>query len=255
VSLHKLGRTGLLFEESYKILQFLKEKNDWAYVKEKLYEEGNVSSLNRAYEIIIEIKHRFQTKEKFLPNINLLHEISVSNFDVKTKKEILFIYLCNKDEDFAKIVDDLRDITKNINFNPVITRENIKKLLISYKTATGSNPTKKAIDNWIGRFISILREVNLLIKKEFNTYLISFNNIQPNTWIFFSLHCFFQNIALHESPVFQIFHFQEDNLNQLFEYTNGKKLTYILKKDENQNNIINLETKYQNLLEWIIDQK
>ena len=73
--------------------------------------------------------------------------------------------------------------------NPEISRDTIKSLLSVYLQSKSIETSEKSITNWVGRFLSIIREVNLLIRKKNTDYILNFGGIFPRNHSFFWITC------------------------------------------------------------------
>lgn len=193
---------GLLTNETTIVLNALSTKKDWKLAQEKLFESGYVPSKERAYELKNEIRKRINANLQSLPNLDDLILYTKKGLSETEKRKLCYVYLYYSDDSFMHMVDLLRDIDNSKDGVQIITRDALKKMLIDYQKALGKNPKEKTITNWIGRFISILRDIKIFVKKKWNVYTISFGLISRKNWTFFSLHAHFNNMDLIESPFF-----------------------------------------------------
>ena len=254
MSLYQLCWAGLLTDESNIILKSLRKNYDWKIAEENLFESGFISTTSRANELRRIIQRRFSLSQDYLPKIEDLLLISNSNFQSSVKAEIFFVYLYYSDQSVSSIVDAIGNIFDHNRENPTIHRNNIKQLLLNYQKSLGKEPTEKTITNWIGRFITILKEVNILIPKKNHEYFINFGDLQDKTWYFFTLHSFFNEYTLEKAAFLRAFHITNDLLQDICKRMNNQNFTYTINKKYNKT-IIKLKTKYKNIEEWIIDLK
>ena len=189
MSLHNLCRFGLLTRETTLILQNLDKSIKFNNVELKLYESGFTSSKSHATRIKSEIKRRICLKKELLPEINSLITMAKTSFNSIVKGQIYFVYLYNTDIFVSHITDKLGEIFHSNYDNPEISREIIKNLLITYLNSNSIKGQKKTIQNWIGKYLSIMREINILVRKRKHDYLINFYAIMPETWYL----CFFKS--------------------------------------------------------------
>ena len=116
-----------------------------------------------------------------------------TNFNSIVKGQIYFVYLYNTDTFVSHITDKLGEIFHSNYDNPEISRNTIKNLLITHLNSISIEEQNKTIENWIGRYLSIMREINILIRKRKHDYFINFYVIMPETWYFFILDSYFNS--------------------------------------------------------------
>ena len=114
----------------------------------------------------------------------------------------------------------------------------------------------KTIQNWIGRYLSIMREINILIRKRKHDYFINFYAIMPETWYFFALDSYFHNYSLLKSKFFNAFQIKPTTIPKILknlEYENSK----INKLIDTQfvNNSVKIETSFNSIQDWIVNVK
>ena len=254
MSLYQLCYAGLLTDECNIILKSLRNNFDWNIAEENLFESGFISSKNRANVLRRIIQKRLTSFHENLPKIEDLLLISNSNFQSSVKAEIFFVYLYYSDLSISSIVDAIGNIFDHNRENPIIHRKDIKQLLLNYQKSLGKEAKEKTITNWIGRFISILKEVNILIPQKNHEYFINFGDLQDKTWYFFLLHSFFKEYNLEKASFLRAYQITNDLMQDICKRMNNQNFTYTINKKDNKT-IIKLKTKYKNIEEWIIDLK
>ncbi|MHA1757295.1 MAG: hypothetical protein ACTSVV_11035 [Promethearchaeota archaeon] len=255
MSLFKFNRTGLLTSETAIVLNALSEKKDWKMAKIKLFNSGYASSISRAYELQLEIKRRVLKSDHNLPNIDDLILFHSRDLSYSEKREINYVYLYFSDKDFQKMVDFLREIDNSSQFNQVISRKFLKNVLINFQKLSGKTPKEKTINNWIGKFISVLKDIKILVQQERNEYSINFGFINSRNWIFFSLDSYFKNINLLQASFLKPFNLNPSRILNTIKFINNPKITYNIIRDKNEIIDIKIDTKYKNLKEWISELK
>lgn len=256
MSLHNLCRFGLLTRETTLILQNLGKNIQFNNAELKLYESGYTSSKSHATRIKSEIKRRINIKKEFLPEIESLITMAKSNLNSIVKGQIYFVYLYNTDVFVSQITDKLGDIYQSNYDNPEISRDNIKNLLITYLNSISIKGQKKTIENWIGRYLSIMREINILIRKRKHDYYINFYAIIPETWCFFGLDSDFNNYPLVKSEFFKSYQIELSTIPDLlqnFKNANSKINRFI--HTQLINNSVKIETSFNSMQDWIVNIK
>ena len=257
MSLHNLCRFGLLTRETTLILQNLEKNIQFNNVELKLYESGYTSSKSHATRIKSEIKRRIILKKEFLPEINSLITMANTNFNSIVKGQIYFVYLYNTDAFVSHITDKLGEIFHSNYDNPEISRNNIKNLLLTHLNSISIEGQNKTIENWIGKYLSIMREINILIRKRKHDYFINFYAIMPETWYFFILESYFNNYSLLKSEFFKSFQIEPSTIPDLLqnlENTNSK-INRMMIHTQLVNNSIKIETSFNSIQEWIVNVK
>lgn len=257
MSLHSLSRFGLLTRETTLILQSLEKNIQFNNVELKLYESGYTSSKSHATRIKSEIKRRVNLKKDFLPEINSLITMANTNFNSIVKSQIYFVYLYNTDTFVSHITDKLGEIFHSNYDNPEISRNNIKNLLITHLNSISIEGQYKTIENWIGKYLSIMREINILIRKRKHDYFINFYAIMPETWYFFILDSYFNSYSLLKSEFFKSFQIEPStipDLLQKLENTNSK-INRMMIHTQLVNNSIKIETSFNSIQDWIVNVK
>lgn len=257
MSLHSLSRFGLLTRETTLILQNLGKNIQFNNVELKLYESGYTSSKSHATRIKSEIKRRVNLKKDFLPEINSLITMANTNFNSIVKAQIYFVYLYNTDTFVSHITDKLGEIFHSNYDNPEISRNTIKNLLITHLNSISIEGQNKTIENWIGKYLSIMREINILIRKRKHDYFINFYAIMPETWYFFILDSYFNSYSLLKSEFFKSFQIEPStipDLLQKLENTNSK-INRMMIHTQLVNNSIKIETSFNSIQDWIVNVK
>lgn len=244
---------GLIVDETFNILKSLSEKMDWDYAEERLFESGLTPSKKRTNELKNEIRKRLNPKNQKLPKIKDLILISHSKLNLFVKRELSYVYLYYRDKNFRKLVDFLREIYNQSEVAPIISRNEIKRMLEDYKKSEGLNPKEKTIANWIGRFISILKDVKILLKKEPHKYIINFGAINPETFVFFSLYAYFHKIPMNNSPLIKPFNLKYEFLISVINKVNDPSIQFKLFKDKKLKIHIEISTKYKNSKQWVLN--
>jgi hypothetical protein len=242
MSLHNLCRCGLLTRETTVILQNLDKNIQFNNVELKLYESGYTSSKSHATRIKSEIKSRINLKKEFLPDLNSLITMANTNFNSIVKGQIYFVYLYNTDTFVSHITDKLGEIFHSNYDNPEISRNTIKNLLITHLNSISIEGQNKTIENWIGKYLSIMREINILIRKRKHDYFINFYAIMPETWYFFILDSYFNSYPLLKSEFFKSFQIEHSTIPDL------------LQNLENTNSKIN-KMMIHTIQDWIVNVK
>jgi len=256
MSLHNLCRFGLLTRETTLILQNLVENIQFNNVELKLYESGYTSSKSHATRIKSEIKRRINPKKEFLPEINSLITLAKTNFNSIVKSQIYFVYLYSMDTFVSHITDKLGEIFHSNYDNPEISRNTIKNLLITHLNSISIEGQNKTIENWIGRYLSIMREINILIRKRKHDYFINFYAIMPETWYFFTLDSYFKNYPLLKSEFFKSFQIEVSTIPDIiknFENANSKINRMI--HTQLVNNSVKIETSFNSIQDWVVNVK
>ena len=256
MSLHNLCRFGLLTRETTLILQNLNKSIKFNNVELKLYESGFTSSKSHATRIKSEIKRRICLKKELLPEINSLITMAKTNFNSIIKGQIYFVYLYNTDTFVSHITDKLGEIFHSNYDNPEISRNTIKNLLLTHLNSNSIKGQKKTIQNWIGKYLSIMREINILVRKRKHDYLINFYAIMPETWYFFALESYFNNYSLLKSEFFNVFQLESTTIPiilQNLENENSKINKMILIKLINDS--VKIETSFSCIQDWVVNVK
>ncbi len=230
----------------------MNEKKEWNKATIELYSSGLISSEERNKEIINEIKKRFIIKNKKIPNLPLIIELSKSNINSISKAEIYFVYLYYSDVLFANILDSVIDVYDHQISNPIISRDDIKNLLENILTRMGKKESEKTRRNWIGKFLSTLKESNILISKENHHYIMNFGGLTIETWSFFILHSYFNNYNPMEGLFVKPLHILPGNVPNIIKRAKSKNWVYY-KITELINNFINfkIETKCKDISHWL----
>lgn len=256
MSLFTLNKTGLLTEEISFVLDSLSEKYDWKEAEAKLYSSGLTSSKKRTYEIIYEIKKRFDIENDKLPALDDLIALAKSRLNSLSKSEVYYVYLYYVDITFSSIIDSISQIYKHNLKNPLISREDVKIILMNYLKNSGRMINKKTEQNWIGKLLSILKEINLFIEKSRKMYFINFGGITYETWTFFALDACLYGYQLIDAPFIKAFHISPSHIPTIIQ--RGKDRNWINYEiiDQDENNIrIKMETKYENITQWLEELK
>ena len=252
MSLHNLCRFGLLTRETTLILQNLEKNIQFNNVELKLYESGYTSSKSHATRIKSEIKKRINLKKEFLPGIDSLITMAKTNFNSIVKAQIYFVYLYSTDIFVSHITDKLGEIFHSNYDNPEISRNTIKNLLITYLNSISIKGQEKAIINWIGRYLSIMREINILSRKRKHDYFVNFNAIMLETWNFFALESYFNTYPLLESEFFKVYQVKPATIPILLKNlkdNDSKILTQLI------DDSVKIETTFNSIQEWIVNLK
>ena len=212
------------------------------------------TSKQHANRLVIEIKQRILNERKAIPGLLDLIAIAKSNASPLILGQIFFVYLYYADGFVAHVTNKLGDIF-NVNLEkPDISREEIKRFLVHYLQSQSIEPGKKTILNWIGRYLSMLREANLLVRKKKHEFFLNFLGIQPGTWLFFTLHAHFNNYRVVEAEFLKAFQIKPALLAKLLDQFSGvKSVIYKIVKDESDILDVKVETTYRKFNEWIAD--
>jgi len=257
MSLHNLCRFGLLTRETTLILQNLGKNIQFNNAELKLHESGYTSSKSHATRIKSEIKKRINIKKEFLPEIKSLITMAKSNLNSIVKGQIYFVYIYNTDIFVSHITDKLGEIFHSNYDNPEISRNTIKNLLITHLNSISIEGQNKTNENWIGRYLSIMREINILIRKRKHDYFINFYAIMPETWHFFILDSYFNSYSLLKSEFFKSFQIEPSTIPDLLqnlENTNSKTNRMMI-HTQLVNNSIKIETSFNSIQDWIVNVK
>lgn len=256
MSLHNLCRFGLLTKETTLTLASIDKNNDFKDIERILYESGFTSSKSHAKRIIFEIKKRIYLKKDHLPDINYLITAAKTNFNSIIKAQIFFVYLYNSDIYVSYITDRLGEIFNSNYDNPEISRETIKNLLKTYLSSNSIKVHKKAVENWIGRYLSIMREIKILIRKKNHEYFINFMGIMPETWYFFALHSYFNKYSLEKSEFFKSFQLKSSLISKIINVIeNANSKINIRMNIHIENGNIKIDTPYKSIQDWIVSVK
>ena len=252
MSLFDLNRTGLLTKEITFLLSNLNKNHDWKTAELKLYSSGLTPSKSRTYELVFQIKKRFNNQNQKNPNLDELIALAKSNLSFLTKAEVYYVYLYYSDENISNLVNFIAEIYDNNPKNPLIKRRDIKTLILKYLRGLKYKIHEKTLRNWIGKFLSIMKEINIFKPLERHEYFINFGNITYEAWTFFALNAFFNNYSLLESPFIKPFHILPDHIINLINY--GKKrnwVTYQFNNEMGITNKIEIETQFKNIEQWL----
>ncbi len=254
MTIYTLCRYGLLTKETYTVLSALTSENDFEAAESSLYQKGLTTSIKHARRLVYEIKKRILLDKERLPHLIDLIAISKSNLSSVTLGQIYFVFLYYSDEYVAYMTDKLGDIF-NANFErPDITRGIVKTLLINYLQSNSVKVDEKTLRNWIGKYLSILREINFLIRKKNHEYFLNFFGIQPQVWEFFILHSYFTNYNLLDADFLKVYQLQPNLLPKIFhQFTTLKSTTYKMDKSEHGILGVEINTPYKTFNDWIMD--
>jgi len=245
---------GPLTNEIDVILSNLDENHNWKSAEKALYESGLVFSEKSNEKIVSEIKKRFKSNNEFLPDLNSVIDLSKSNMNSRSKAEIYYVYLYNTDNLVSTMIGYLGDIYENSSSNLLITRKDIKHLLLRYLERNEKKITPKSVENWIGRFLSLLKEINILIPQSKSSFIMNFGGVTIETWTFFVLHAHFENYNPLEGCFTKAFQMKEDHITNLIEWSNTNKwINCKLQETDNKTKYIEINTHYSGLIEWLND--
>lgn len=251
MSLHSLCRSGLLSRETTTLFQRLFELKEVKNRKLSLFETGMFATKSHASEIAYRLRKRFSDLNGTIPDLHDLTSIACSSLNSTAKSQIYFVYLVKSDEIVQYIVQKLADFYFKNQTSPEISRQHIKTILETYLKASEIESDEKTTRNWIGRFLSAMREVNLLIPKKQNIYLVNFVGILPETVIFFALHALFHNYSLFESDFVKLLNLPPLALQQSLEDFPEDNFT-IYKSDHDQHEYTNIiiNSKFESIQKW-----
>jgi len=245
---------GSLMEETTRLLSNLNEQHDWKEAEKELYNSGLVFSVKSTERIVSVVKLRFKTNEKLLPDLNSVINVAKSNMNSISKAEIYYVYLYESDEFVSTIANYLGEIYENNTLNPHITRTDIRKLFLLYLERNKKKFTSKSVENWIGRFLTLLKEINILIPKSKSSYIMNLGGFTIETWTFFLLHAYFENYNPLESCFVNAFQLKEHHINKLIEWSNTKNWVKCkLQETDNKIKYIKINANYSSLIEWFND--
>jgi len=253
LSLFTLNITGLLSKETTYVLSHLNKNCNWKQVEIKLFEDGLSPSENRSHYLVYQIRKRFEITNGnlFLPDLDELTLVASSNMSSLSKSQVYLVFLYCSDVIFSQMLDSVHEIYEHNKENPLITRNDIKSILTNNLKRFKKDFNPKTKENWIGKFLSILKEVNILIKKLRNEYFINHNATTRETWTFFALHSCFNEYQFLSSPFIKAFHVSsEEILKKINEGKDRNWVSYEVIENEDQFNI-SIESKYKNIREWI----
>lgn len=252
MTIHSLCRFGLMTKETTFVLKSAQDGNDFKDIDSKLYEAAMASSRDHASRLLLEIKKRFQVNDVFLPALHDLKLIARSSLSSLVKSQVYFAYLYYADEIVAHVTDKLGDIYSAKIGDPRIDRDDIKGILENYLKATGSNASAKAIRNWVGRYLSIMREVNLLIRKKASEYMLYFLGIQPETWAIFTIAAHFADYPIEKGIFYKAFQVRPAFVPKLLEGMRVVKFViYKINGENNETSRVSLETSTSSLEQWL----
>ena len=222
LNLYTLNRTGLLTKETTHLLTYLDKENNWEIAKLQLYNSGYVPSENRNHELFLEIKNRFVSTIDNLPNIKVIKKIAKSNINPISKAEIYFVYLYHSNEIVKNVVQAIYDIYDHNKDNLILERKTVEQLLRRYIKIKESKIKKnkiaeKTIQNWIGKFISILNEVGILRSRNKNTSIITVGGLATETCILFLMDAWFSEYELNKGGFMEAFHVSLVDMHTLIE--------------------------------------
>jgi len=252
MSLFKFNITGLLSKETTFILNYMKDNYDWKDIENKLFDYGLTSSRKRSYVIVHQIKKRINKKFDNLPCIEDLIHLANSKVSSLTKSQVYYVFLYNSDKIFSNIMDSIFQIYDHNKKNPVITRSDVKSLLINYLNYFDKEFNEKTKQNWIGKFISILKEINMFIERGRHTYLINIGEITYETWTFFTLHTIINNYDLNEALFIKAFHILPSHIQLIIKRGKNRNwITYNTSKFDGNKINITLKSNFKNIKEWL----
>ena len=245
---------GLLTKETTEVLQVLASGADFPQAGSKLFERGMTTSRNHGMRVISEIKKRFFVVKNDLPGMADLISIANSNAKPVVMAQVFFVYLYFSDEFVAHITDKLGDVFNAHSSPSIVTRKDIKMLLTTYLEAKEIYANEKVIRNWLGRYLSIMRETNLLVRKKQHDYVLNFMGIEAETWLFFTLHAHFSDIKLTDARFLKAFQITPERLPKAIErFDSVKSAIYKMASVENGKQEVIVSTPYRKLDEWIAD--
>ena len=245
---------GPLTTEINVLLSSLDKKHNWKVAEKALYNSGLIFSEKSNEKIVSEIRKRFKSNNELLPDLNSIIDLSKSNMNSRSKAEIYYVYLYNTDNLVSTMVEYLGEIYENSSSNLLITRKDIKNLLLRYLERNKKKITTKSVENWIGRFLSLLKEINIFIPQSRSSFIMNFGGITIETWTFFVLHAYFENYNPLEGCFTKAFQMKEDHIINLIEWSNTNKwINCKLQETENKIKIIEINTNYRSLIKWLND--
>lgn len=249
-----LSYLGHLTDEITQLLSHLDENHDWEKAENSLYESGLIFSKKSNKRITAEIKRRFISSDDTLPELDQIVKVAKSNMNSISKAEIYYVYLYNLDSLVSKMVNFIGEIFDHSKENPIITRKDIKYLFLRYLEQNKKEITEKSIENWIGRFLSLLKEIKFLLPQSNHTYIMNLGGITVETWTFFILHSYFKGYNILKGRVIDAFQLRDEHISQLIKRSKKKNWTNNnLKLIDNKDKYIEIHTSYSNLEEWLRD--
>ena len=222
--------------------------------EKSLFESGFVSSKSRANELKNEIRRRLSPNDQNLPDINDLMLYNKKKLNETEKKELNYVFLYYSDEFFRNMVNLLKDIDNSTKNTKTISRNTLKKMLVDSQKAISENPKEKTINNWIGRYISILKDTNILILKEKKDYIINFGFISRKTWTFFCLCSYFNKINILKAPIFLPFNMNDQRISHLVKESTTQSIKYKILREGNEITTIEMDVQYRDLEDWVMNQ-
>ncbi|MFW9994941.1 MAG: hypothetical protein ACFFD4_23065 [Candidatus Odinarchaeota archaeon] len=252
MGLQKFNRTGLLTRETTYLLKNLATEIDWEQAKDKLYVSGFIPSENRNYELYREIKRRFTQQHAFLPGLEAVSMIARSKINQVSKAEIYLVYLYHSDVIFATILNQVFEIRDQDKKDPIITRGTIKSLIKIYLKKNETNQDEKTIQNWIGKFISTLKETRILVPKKRNVYILNASGLSAETWTFFLMDAHFNGYSYGNALFKEVFHVLPEEVPAIIERCNAFNwISYEIKNGNTNGNVFNYEPEYHSIAEWL----
>ncbi|MHA1371800.1 MAG: hypothetical protein ACTSRA_19030 [Promethearchaeota archaeon] len=219
-----------------------------------MYEAGMTTSKSHAKRLIYEIKRRLLIKNTTLPRINVLSQIGLNKLRLLVQAQIYFTYLYYADEIVAYVTNKLGDIYLTHIESPIMDRDAIKGILQTYFKIISKKASKKSVRNWIGRYLSIMRETSFLVRRKGNEYLLNFLGIQPETWEFFILHDYFNGNPDLGKDFLKAVQLRAELIPRYLENLKSvKNIIYKIYKNKNGTYKIDIKTSYHDLYEWIED--
>ncbi len=249
-----LSYLGHLTSEITQLLSHLDENHDWDKAEKSLFESGLIYSKKSNKRIAAEIKRRFISLDDTLPKLDQIVNVAKSNMNSISKAEIYYVYLYNLDRLVSKMVDFLGEIYDHSKDNPIITRKDIKHLLLRYLERNRKKITEKSIENWIGRFLSVMKEIKFLLPQSNHTYIMNLGGLTVETWTFFIFHAHFEGYNPLKGLFIDAFQIRDEHIPQLIQRSEIKNwIKCNLKVLDNKDKYIEMNTSHHNIEEWLRD--
>lgn len=254
MSIQMFNRTGLLTKETTYVLKHLDKHNDWEKVKDNLRNSGYTSSKNRNREILNEIKKRFDVNISGLPHLELIKDVAKSNLSAVSKAEIYFVYLYYSDIHLKTIVDQIYEIYDYDKNNLIIERKTILQLMKLYIKKNKAKINEKTLNNWIGKFLSTLKEIKILIPKSRTSYIMNIGGLTTETWTFFLMDSYYSGYGLENALFMKTFHIDQKMIPEVIERSkNNAWITYSNKYDTKNQLNIEYEPKFECVQNYLLE--
>ena len=174
-------------------------------MRQKLFTSGLVTSNSVAYGFLREFQLRFNRPQRNLPNLSLLQDILTHELNYLSRIQLYFVYLYNSDRHVRAFIEYLKDVYNNNMERAEITRQRMYTALKTLAKQWDYDYAEKSYQNWIGKMIYTLQDVQIMTKIGTHRYLIHFGPPNMELFVIFMLFNKIYEISCERSPFFHVY--------------------------------------------------